>query len=133
MRPSGETPAASVKTREAPPTARLPKCTRCQSFAKPSVLEYWHMGETTIRLRRVSSRMVSSSNSMNLPFALCELGRQNILELVNHHGDESLCVCGRPRGRANGARARRHHDRSDTRWLHPPLLLHGPIQVPGCR
>src|SRR5580693_3088764 len=103
MRPSGETAHASVKTSEAPPTARLPKCTRCQSLAKPSVLEYWHMGETTIRLRRVSSRMVSSSNSMHLPLVLCDSRWQSILELINHHDDESLCVCGRPRGRANGA------------------------------
>src|SRR5580658_5893409 len=48
MRPSADTAQASVKTREAPPTARLPRWTRCQSLAKPSVLEYWHMGETTM-------------------------------------------------------------------------------------
>ena len=36
MRPSGVTPVASVNTRPAPPTARLPRCTRCQSLAKPS-------------------------------------------------------------------------------------------------
>ena len=39
------------KTSPAPPTARLPRWTRCQSSANPSTEEYWHMGETTIRLR----------------------------------------------------------------------------------
>src|ERR1700734_91875 len=62
IRPSGETAQASVKTREAPPTARLPRWTRCQSLAKPSELEYWHMGETTIRLRSRTSRICNSSN-----------------------------------------------------------------------
>src|ERR1700678_1070553 len=62
MRPSGETAQAAVNTTEAPPTAREPRCTRCQSLAKPSVLEYWHMGETTIRLRSFMSRICNSSN-----------------------------------------------------------------------
>src|SRR5580700_11780410 len=62
MRPSGDTAQASVKIRAAPPTARLPRWTRCQSLAKPSVLEYWHMGETTMRLRRRMSRICNWSN-----------------------------------------------------------------------
>src|SRR5271170_8076322 len=62
MRPSGEMAQASVKIRAAPPTARLPRWTRCQSLAKPSLLEYWHMGETTMRLRRMTSRICNSSN-----------------------------------------------------------------------
>ncbi len=45
MRPSGTTAAASMTTRPAPPWARLPRCTKCQSLAKPSCAEYWHMGE----------------------------------------------------------------------------------------
>src|SRR6266404_6903393 len=57
MRPSGDTPVASVKTRPAPPTARLPRCTRGQSFANPSVLEYSHIGETTIRFGNVMLRI----------------------------------------------------------------------------
>ncbi len=44
IRPSGNTADASVKTSAAPPTAREPRCTRCQSVAKPSGLEYWHIG-----------------------------------------------------------------------------------------
>src|ERR1700685_2885162 len=89
MRPSAETAAASVKTRDAPPTARLPRCTRCQSVAKPSVLEYWHMGDTTIRLRSVSSRMVSSSNSMDFPFRLLDqssiLRWQSVVAAMSFH------------------------------------------------
>src|SRR5580692_6242667 len=54
MRASGDTPVASITTSPAPPTARLPRCTRCQSVAKPSSQEYWHMGETAIRLGRVN-------------------------------------------------------------------------------
>ena len=56
MRPSGETAVASTITRPAPPTARLPRCTMCQSVGRPLSLEYWHMGETKTRLEIVSSR-----------------------------------------------------------------------------
>ena len=58
MRASGLTAAASVMTRPAPPTARLPRWTRCQSLAKPSVEEYSHMGETAMRLGMVRARRV---------------------------------------------------------------------------
>ena len=57
MRPSGRTAVASVRTAPAPPTAREPRWTRCQSLAKPSSLEYSHMGETAMRLRKVISRI----------------------------------------------------------------------------
>src|ERR1019366_4690436 len=40
MRPSASTAVASVITRPAPPTARQPRWTTCQSVAKPSSLEY---------------------------------------------------------------------------------------------
>ena len=49
MRPPGETSVISVKTSPAPPTARLPRWTRCQSPGMPSAAEYWHMGLTTTR------------------------------------------------------------------------------------
>ena len=45
------------ENRAAPPMAREPRWTRCQSLAKPSSLEYSHMGETAIRLRKVTSRI----------------------------------------------------------------------------
>src|SRR5712691_3136442 len=59
MRPCAVTAVASVITSPAPPTARDPRCTRCQSWANPSSLEYSHMGETAMRLRRVTPRIVS--------------------------------------------------------------------------
>src|SRR4051812_39367858 len=56
MRPSAVTADASVNTSAAPPTARLPRWTRCQSFAKPSTDEYWHMGDTRMRFARLRER-----------------------------------------------------------------------------
>ena len=63
MRPSGLTPVASPITRPAPPTARLPRCTRCHSCGTPSTAEYWHMGETTTRFGSVTPRRVSGVSS----------------------------------------------------------------------
>jgi hypothetical protein len=59
MRPSGVTAAASVMISPAPPTARLPRWTRCQSLANPSSLEYSHIGDTAMRFRIATLRMVS--------------------------------------------------------------------------
>ena len=53
IRPSRVTAEASTMTRPAPPDARLPRWTKCQSLASPSSAEYWHIGETAIRLRKV--------------------------------------------------------------------------------
>src|SRR4051812_35263851 len=58
MRPSGVTAVASWTTSPAPPRARLPRWTRCQSDGWPSVEEYWHIGETQARLRNVVPRRV---------------------------------------------------------------------------
>jgi hypothetical protein len=62
MRPSGDTSVISVITRPAPPMARLPRCTRCQSSMVPSSAEYWHIGETTTRFSSTSSRSLSGVN-----------------------------------------------------------------------
>ena len=43
-------------TRPAPPWARLPRWTMCQSLAKPSWAEYWHIGETPMRLANATER-----------------------------------------------------------------------------
>src|ERR1700687_321666 len=53
---------ASVSTNPAPPTARLPRCTKCQSFAYPSALDYWHIGETNTRFANLVSRIARGSN-----------------------------------------------------------------------
>ena len=59
----GLTAVASAITSPAPPTARLPRCTRCQSVGRPSRAEYWHIGETAMRLRSVTSRSRSGVKS----------------------------------------------------------------------
>src|ERR1700730_16531298 len=89
MRPSGETADASVKTSEAPPTARLPRWTRCQSFAKPSLLEYSHMGETTMRFRNVAARIWSGSNRciMMLLWESRVLDRCHLVDELSRRGD----------------------------------------------
>ena len=69
MRPSGTTAAASVMISPNPPVARAPRCTRCQSSGTPSVAEYWHIGESQIRLRIVSDRSVIGSNSFDKGFS----------------------------------------------------------------
>src|SRR2546422_495733 len=66
MRPSAVTAVASVMTSAAPPTAREPRCTRCQSLANPSSLEYWHIGETTMRWGSVRPREVNESNNVGI-------------------------------------------------------------------
>src|SRR5258705_10682331 len=63
MRPSAVPAGASVITSAAAPTAREPRWTRCQSLANPSWLEYWHIGETTMRWGSVRPREVNESNS----------------------------------------------------------------------
>ncbi len=63
MRPSGATAVASATTSPAPPTARLPRCTRCHSFGTPSTAEYWHIGDTKMRLGIVTPRSTSGANS----------------------------------------------------------------------
>src|SRR5690606_35604856 len=57
---------ASAITAAAPPTARLPRCTMCHSFGTPSWAEYWHIGETMMRLRKTRSRWVSGSNKRDM-------------------------------------------------------------------
>lgn len=62
IRPSADTSVISVITSPAPPMARLPRCTRCQSSGMPSSAQYWHIGDTTTRLTSVSPRSVSGAN-----------------------------------------------------------------------
>src|SRR3954451_15026350 len=63
IRPSGVTAVASVSTSPAPPRAKDPRWTRCQSFGRPSTEEYWHIGATNTRLRKVVPRRVRGSKS----------------------------------------------------------------------
>jgi hypothetical protein len=59
IRPSAVTAVASTTTSPTPPAARLPRWTRCQSLASPSSELYWHIGDMTMRLRRVTPRTAS--------------------------------------------------------------------------
>ena len=65
IRPSGVTAVDSVMISPNPPTARDPRCTRCQSVGTPSCSStlYWHMGESQMRLHRVSPRRAIGSNN----------------------------------------------------------------------
>lgn len=47
-----------------PPMARLPKCTRCQSFAKPSIAEYWHIGEIAILFLKMTLFISKVENNL---------------------------------------------------------------------
>src|SRR6516165_11391573 len=58
MRPCGLTLVISHITSPAAPNDRLPMCIRCQSLAEPLLELYWHIGDTTTRLGRVSPRSV---------------------------------------------------------------------------
>ena len=67
MRPSGSTAVASVISMPAPESARLPRCSRCQSEAQPSCAEYWHIGATMIRLRSgVGPSAIGENSSLML-------------------------------------------------------------------
>ena len=66
IRPSGSTAVASVRTKPDPPTARLPKCTRCQSLGTPFSALYSHIGETAIRFFNSRERSLSGSKSFDI-------------------------------------------------------------------
>src|SRR4029077_14108184 len=61
--PIAETALASVITSAAPPTARLPRCTKCQITGCPSSAEYSHIEETTMRFFNSMSLKRNSVNS----------------------------------------------------------------------
>src|SRR5664279_2523382 len=62
MRPIADNAVASMVYMPAFDCRSWPPCTICQSVAQPSTAEYWHMGDTTMRLARVSSRRVRGEN-----------------------------------------------------------------------
>jgi hypothetical protein len=74
---------ASAITNAAPPTARLPRCTKCQSLAKPSCDEYSHMGDTTILFFNLMLLMVIGSNKNVIENRLIEKNLTNT-KLVVH-------------------------------------------------
>ena len=56
MRPSADTQVISPNTSPAPPSARLPRCTRWKSPGIPSTAEYMAIGDTTMRLGSLMPR-----------------------------------------------------------------------------
>src|SRR5438309_750764 len=90
IRPSGLTPLASTITRPAPPTARLPRCTKCQSVGIPSWLEYWHIGETKIRFLNSISLRRNFENKLLVPISNLQKRQIHFLKLT---GSRSLPFC----------------------------------------
>src|ERR1700692_4501300 len=85
MRPSGLTAFASVITRAAPPIARLPRWTKCQSLANPSTEEYSHIGETAMRCGSVRLRSFSGEKRWFVGW-VTGIGCSRIdLEAFSHH------------------------------------------------
>src|SRR3977135_3275061 len=62
MRPIADTAVASIVTIPALDCSNWPQWTRCQSVAQPSTAEYWHIGETTMRLASASLRSLYGVN-----------------------------------------------------------------------
>src|SRR6478609_4840281 len=97
MRPRAVIEVASAITSAAPPTAREPRCTKCQSSAKPSVELYWHIGETPMRLRKVTPRMVRGSKSCGMARRLYR--RETVPPAGRHYFSkttETIVVSGPP-------------------------------------
>ena len=55
------------------PTAREPKCTKCQSVGTPSSEEYWHIGETKTRFLNSVSRILNGEKSLLTKIPLYKL------------------------------------------------------------
>src|SRR5689334_16509305 len=56
MRPIASTWVASMQNIAAPDSARLLMWVKCQSVAEPSSAEYWHIGDTMMRLASLRPR-----------------------------------------------------------------------------
>jgi len=83
MRPRGSTAVASAMTKPAPPTARDPRWTRCQSVTNPSSELYWHIGLTPTRLRNVTPLIVYGSKR-------CDIGWWSTFCLLNESYNNCL-------------------------------------------
>jgi len=54
LRAVGLTAVASMQSEPAPEIAMLPRCIMCQSVAQPSTAEHWPIGDTIMRLAKVT-------------------------------------------------------------------------------
>src|SRR5471030_3021598 len=74
MRPSRVTAVASITRRPAPEIARLARWPKCQSLMQPSLAEYWHIGETTMRLGSVTPPSWIGAKSLLVIFLYGRVG-----------------------------------------------------------
>src|SRR5665213_1970263 len=63
LRPIAWIAVSSQKMIPAPPVANFPRCTKCQSVGPPFSDEYWHIGDTTMRLRALRPRSAIGAKS----------------------------------------------------------------------
>src|SRR4029077_1383287 len=108
MRPIADTAVASMVNMPALDSKSCPQCTMCQSVAQPSTAEYWHIGETTIRLASASLRSLKGENRvLDMAMARFQLEENGMPPcLVSTGGDESDDTHLVPLLRAQRARAR---------------------------
>ena len=85
MRPGGDTQVISVKTSPAPPVAREPRCTRCQSSGTPSRAQYCAIGDTTTRFTNCRSRR---RNGRNIGGGAFDARSRAFSEAMLHLSDE---------------------------------------------
>ena len=102
----------SVKMRPAPPKARAPRCTRCQSSGMPSSAEYMHMGESTTRFARIHVaqperlehrwNVRAPDGQSPLLLLVREIARHRLDEFRRAHGKIVIGDGFRPRHQAEG-------------------------------
>src|SRR5215475_6641317 len=124
--PSAVTAVASVNTRPAPPRANAPRCTRCQSVGWPSTDEYWHIGDTQIRLRNVVPRKVSGANSrLTRPFNASAFERLPAATSDVARDTPRPARARRARAWARARRARARNPSNDRHCGHEPPVRDG--------
>jgi hypothetical protein len=84
MRPGADTAVASIVNRPALDCNICPQCTVCQSVAQPLTAEYWHIGDTTMRLARTSLRKLKGENSAE------GMGKYELVELASGQNREII-------------------------------------------
>src|SRR5262245_6249736 len=125
MRPARSTAVASTTTRPARPRANCIRCCRCQSVALPSCAEYWHIGDTTIRLGNVSGPTLSGSNRLGTGrFILPEAVEWDSFSALNRLRQCEICARG---GAAPGDATRRARAAPPSEAAEPVVALILPV------
>src|SRR5262245_41602881 len=121
MRPARSTPVASTTIMPARVRASCIRCWRCQSVALPSAAEYWHMGDTTMRLGSVTGPSASGEKSWDTGWAL-QVGDSG--ERSSPGGGDSLVATENDRCRLPQLRLLRYRAAS-VGWVGPGLQARG--------